>query len=165
MNTLKLLLPIIAAVLIIGCAPTKNVVQSTAQEENAFDTDLKIGLIINGKAYAFVNNGEDWTGYTYVMNEDGAMQEIGLLPNEGWEEFDFMIEYWEILTLPDQSEIPAYKLSDESFISRNYKVVIQSNSELYTYEYNNPEGNLQDSWEAQNIVSFGTYVENEFTEI
>lgn len=128
-------------------------------------TELKIDLSIDGQTYNFVKIKDNWLGFRYDVNAQGTTKEIKLEPNENWEEFEFMVDHLEILTLPDQSEISNYQEDIGSNISRKYKVVIEEEHNTHTYQYNNAESNLTESWEAQNIVSFATYIENEFADI
>lgn len=79
----------------------------------------------------------------------------------GWEDFEVVLDFLEIYTLPDQSEIEDRVSGPITAISRSYTFTISKNDATRSFHYYNPEGEVADHWQSQNVVTFGTYLTTE----
>ncbi len=136
-------------------------------DEATTDTSQFIQVTINGRVrYSFVKTDTSWSGTVVQFDSNDpavrkAVKTIQLIPTYGWNDFEEMVEFLSVYTLPDQKDIEKRKPGPITNLSREYKVVVVNNGEKRNYNYFNPEGELSENWQSQNIVTFSTYLINE----
>lgn len=129
--------------------------------------DKEIIIFINGIVrYRFTEMEDQWLGkLTQFDSGDANTRKIvktySIQPKLGWSDFEDMVEYLKIETLPNQTDIKSRKASLVSQISRAYEFTINDGDSERSYAYYNPEGELAQNWESQNVVTFGTYLVSE----
>lgn len=159
---------LLAVITILGCSQTKPITAVTTpvvEEEPTTKPLLELNVYV-GEVYFQLQKTElGWNAFrsVEVPTEKAATDYIQVEPTQGWEEFQMMLDYFNILNLPNQKDIKDYKPSPTTKISRNYIFHITANNISHSLEYTNPEADLSRSWEAQSVVSFGTYLTNEFS--
>ncbi len=140
-------------------------VNSEAEEQTP---EREISLTINGMVkYYFSYDGSSWNGeLTQFDNNNPETRKVVRLldiePKIGWEDFELMVEYLKIYSLPNQKEIENRKPGAITEISRAYEVSVFNENVDRSYTYFNPEGELTEHWQSRNIATFGTYLINEF---
>ncbi len=164
MKSLKVSLYLFLTLLaVINCSKTKS---NTNTEIAPFVTDLELSVQIQNVFYQFIKKESNWSGTKKVesQNESNTSQLIAIEPTQGWEEFELILKHFEILELPNQIDTKGNLSTKLSSISQKYYFTVNNNGVTRSYEYINPEANLLNSWEAQSVVSFGTYITTEFTQ-
>src|SRR5690554_2129973 len=154
----------LATITILGCSQTKPVTEIATEEQPQTKTLLELTVYV-GETYFQLHKTElgwDAIKSVDVPTEKAATDYIQIEPTQGWEEFQMMLDHFNILNLPAQKDIKDYVPRPSSKISRNYIFSITTNDTSRSFEYTNPEADLSRSWEAQSVVSFGTYLTNEF---
>ncbi|MFA5668253.1 MAG: hypothetical protein WC967_03350 [Balneolaceae bacterium] len=155
----------LATITILGCSQTKPVTEITTEEQPTTKTLLELNVYVGEIYFQLQKTDLGWNAIrsVEVPTERAATDYIQIEPTQGWEEFQMMLDYFNILNLPNQKDIKDYKPSPTTKISRNYIFNITANNTSHSLEYTNPEADLSRSWEAQSVVSFGTYLTNEFS--
>lgn len=161
-----------------GCKSSKQVadndnnaittVETVAEvaDEN-LSADNEIIVFINGIVkYRFTQIDGSWTGALTQFDSGNPetrklVKTYSIQPKLGWSDFEDMVEYLKIETLPNQTDIKSRRSSLVSDISRAYEFTIMNKDSKRSYAYYNPEGELAQNWESQNVATFGTYLVSE----
>lgn len=158
--------------LLTSCKHPDPLVEMDQRIQNAFqDSDKAVRVAIGNNrliSYTFIHHQGIWTGYVtsflpIIENNElvvASIQEVK--PRQGWEEFDLLLNHLQILQLPDQSEVVNYPAAEAGDLGLTYMFRVKHNGELRYYRYDNPETVLLDSWQAQSVAIFGSYVMGEF---
>lgn len=137
--------------------------ESTLQEQ----PEIEIQLIVNERVkYEFKKTEDVWDGTVIQFSSSDPesreiVRTISIEPTMGWEDFEIVLDFLEIYTLPDQSEIEDRVSGPITAISRSYTFTISKNDATRSFHYYNPEGEVADHWQSQNVVTFGTYLTTE----
>ncbi len=164
MKSLKASLYLIIALLtVINCSSTK--LDATSEVAPKLNK-IELSVQVQNELYQFLKTGSVWSGTKKVgsSSENNTAEIFTIEPTQGWEEFELILDHFEILELPNQVDTKGNLSTKLSSISQKYYFTINNNGVARSYEYINPEANLLNSWEAQSVVSFGTYLTNEFTQ-
>ncbi|MBO6622914.1 MAG: hypothetical protein JJ892_12550 [Balneola sp.] len=135
--------------------------------EAVSDTTRIIEVLINDRVkYEFIRLDTTWSGmaFQYDTNDlqtQKVVREIPLVPEYGWSDFESMVDFLNIYTMPDQTEILDRKPGPLTPQSRAYKFIVFDGDTTRSYFYFNPEGEVSQYWQSQNVVTFGTYILNE----
>lgn len=164
--------------LFIGCSSSDKTLQpevtpeinteTSRTVENSDNTpDKEINVVINDRVkYTFTKRDTTWEGTatqfdTNDPNTQKVVQVFDLDPVYGWSDFEDMLEFLNIYTMPDQSEIKNHKVGDITSQSRVYAITVFNGENTRSYMYFNPEGETADHWQSQKIATFGTYLATE----
>mgnify|MGYP003633860530 CR=1 FL=1 len=159
MKSLKVSLYLALTLLtILNCSKAK-----TTPEVAPIITDVELSVQIHNEFYQFIKKDSNWSG-TKKIESQSTSDLIAIQPKQGWDEFELILNHFEILDLPNQSDTKGNMSTKLSSISQKYYFTVNYNDETRSFEYINPEANLLNSWEAQSVVSFGTYITTEFTQ-
>ncbi len=158
--------------LLLSCKHPDPLAKKDQQIQNAFqNSDKAVRVAIGGNrliSYTFIHGEGSWSGYVtsfLPMMENNELEVASIRevrPRQGWEEFDLLLDHLQILHLPDQSEVANYPVKEAGDLGLTYMFRVKDGDELRYYRYNNPETVLMDSWEAQNVTVFGSYLMGEF---
>ncbi|MEQ9090342.1 MAG: hypothetical protein RIE52_04590 [Balneola sp.] len=174
--TKHLLLSLCIAIISISCgtsepalvkSETSSEMNSAQQSVTEPDTTRSIAVTINDRVkYELTKIDTAWTGVAlqYDTNDPltrKVVREIPLVPAYGWSDFEDVVRFLMIYTIPDQKEIENHKPAPVSNQSRTYRITVFDGENSRTYYYFNPEGELNEYWESQNVVTFGTYLTSE----
>lgn len=164
--------------LLVGCSSSKNTAkvqpESDVQNEQVanessseISPDKEINVVINERVkYTFTKRDTSWTGTaTQFDTNDPATQKVvqiyELQPLNGWSDFEDMVEYLNIYTMPDQMTIEDRKAGGITSQSRSYKFTVFDGDTTRSYTYFNPEGESINHWQSQMIATFGSYIVSE----
>ncbi|MEP0004454.1 MAG: hypothetical protein ABJ387_01625 [Balneola sp.] len=176
LNTKHLLLSLCIAIISISCGTSEpallkpelsSEMNNTQQSAAKPDTSRSIAVTINERVkYELTKIDTSWTGVVlqYDTNDPQTrkiVREIPLVPAYGWSDFENVVQFLMIYTIPDQKEIENHTPAPISNQSRSYKIAVFDGENSRTYHYFNPEGELNEYWESRNVVTFGTYLTSE----
>lgn len=128
------------------------------------DTTRFLNMTINGRVkYEFTKTDSSWTGVAlqYDTNDPQTrkvVRQIPLSPAYGWSDFEDMVQFLKIYTLPDQSEIDGHQVAAVNAQSRSYRFTVYDGEKSRSYFYFNPEGEASQYWQSQNVITFGSYI-------
>jgi hypothetical protein len=174
------LLFICIALVGINCKSTENtVIAPPVQQEKTEsiadiatpDTSRFISMTINGRVnYEFTKIDTNWTGVAIQFDSSDpqtrkTVREIPLSPTYGWSDFEDMVQFLKIYSMPDQQEIKDRKPGPLTDQSRSYKFTVFDGESTRSYFYYNPEGEASQYWQSQYIITFGSYVTTEMKTI
>lgn len=160
----------------LGCSTSNNTVQKQLVEEPTPTPPVQqekvaplheIRVFINERVeYIFVKEEGNWEGIVkqYSTNNPDTRQLVRTMaiePTQGWEDFEFILEALDIYDMEDQSKIESRKSGPVTNISRSYRVKITKDGKTHTYHYFNPEAEMIDHWQSQQVATFGTYLATE----
>lgn len=167
---------IIVLSFLLGCSNTESTikshtseVQSQEQVQNTEAVNKEYVIFINGIVkYQFTKSNDEWTALLTQFdsgdpNNRKVVKTYTIVPKLGWDDFEDMVNYLKIESLPNQTDIKSRKASNVSNISRAYEFTIYNGNTTRHYAYYNPEGELGQNWESQNVVTFGTYLVSELS--
>ena len=164
MNSLKASLYLVLTLLtVLNCSSTK--LDATSELAPKVDA-LELSVQIQDEYFNFLKTDNGWEGTKKIesQSDNSASSFMNIQPKQGWEEFELILTHFEILDLPNQSDTNGNLSAKLSNISQKYYFTISNNGAKRSYQYINPEADLLNSWEAQSVVSFGTYITTEFTQ-
>lgn len=168
---------------IVGCASTETV-QPSESEPIANEKEVvvesanaekniakQIIVVINGRVkYTFTKQDTSWTGTaTQFDTNNPETREIvrvfSLNPTYGWSDFEDMVQFLKVYTMPDQADIENRKVGSITTESRSYQFTVYDGEATRNYTYFNPEGEATDHWQSQYIVTFGSYLATEMNTV
>ncbi len=164
MNSLKASLYLVLTLLtVLNCSSTK--LDATSETTPKVEI-LELSVQVQEEHFHFLKTNTGWKGTKKIESQGNTNTSslIAIQPKQGWEEFELILNHYEILELPNQSDTDGNISTNLSRISQKYYFTINNNGEERSFQYINPEANLLNSWEAQSVVSFGTYITTEFTQ-
>lgn len=174
--TKHLLLSICIATVSINCSTSEPALvkpelssetNNSQQSVTKSDTTRSIAVTINERVkYELTKIDTTWTGVALQYDTNDPLtrkivREIPLVPAYGWSDFEDVVRFLMIFSIPDQKEIENHTPAPISNQSRSYKITVFDGENSRTYNYFNPEGELNEYWESQNIVTFGAYLTSE----
>lgn len=174
--TKHLLLSICIATVSINCSTSEPALvkpelssetNNSQQSVTESDTTRSIAVTINERVkYELTKIDTTWTGVALQYDTNDPLtrkivREIPLVPAYGWSDFEDVVRFLMIFSIPDQKEIENHTPAPISNQSRSYKITVFDGENSRTYNYFNPEGELNEYWESQNIVTFGAYLTSE----
>ena len=129
--------------------------------ENGFD-NLQIrvwydfDLVKKRKLVVITNKNGNWTATVYDLQVDwdGHTETIlskklkQVTPKSGWADFSKQLMNLQILTLPDQDDIPNYA---EGMDGRTYNVEVATKTQYRFYGYWEPREHQNKFWQAKNM--------------
>jgi len=131
------------------------------------DTTRFITMTINGRVkYEFTKIDTNWTGVALQFDTNDPetrkiVRKLSLSPTFGWSDFEDMIRFLKIYSMPDQQEIQNHEPGPLTEQSRSYKFTVFDGDSTREYFYYNPEGEASQYWQSQYIITFGSYVTTE----
>jgi hypothetical protein len=166
------------SLLVFGCSSSKELEQvdtkpETFNEEtvetsnDTISPDKQIIVFVNDRVkYEFTKIDTSWSGTVTQFDSNDpqthkVVQVYDLVPTYGWSEFEEVVEFLNIYTMPDQSEIKNHIPGQLSPQSRVYNFTVFDGKQTRTYSYFNPEGEATSHWESQHIATFGSYLATE----
>lgn len=146
-------------------ANEKAVVVESAKEEKSIDKQIIV--VINDRVkYTFTKQDTSWKGTatqfdSYDPETRKIVRVLSLNPTYGWSDFEDMVQYLKIYTLPDQTEIIKRKAGPLTQESRSYQFTVYDGETTQNYTYYNPEGEATNHWQSNFVVTFGSYIASE----
>lgn len=131
----------------------------------------RIAVTINERVkYIFRKKNNNWIGEVIQFTSGNPdIREVqftrNIYPELGWHDFENMVSFLKIYSLPDQSEIENRVPGAITSQSRSYKLSVSKNDSTRSYQYYNPEGGASNYWQDQNIVIFGSYLVSEMKSV
>ena len=173
-------LTVVLISLLIGCSSSKETMNSESEPEinntqvvtaSAVEEspDRMIKVLINERVeYKFIKRDTSWTGIATQFDTNDTLtqkvtQVFNLDPINGWSDFEEMIQFLDIYTMQDQTEIENRKAGSLSPQSRSYTFTVFDGDTTRSYTYFNPEGEITNHWQSQKIATFGSYIATEMS--
>ena len=173
-----------SGMLLINCSGTKQSVdeqdvqaeammevKTTPEEVNSTRISVQItSSNPNGGYFQFDSTDTGWSGFARTFRNLNDTLEIlsnqPIIPREGWDEFNDMVNFLQIFTLPAQTEINGY---EENPIGRrnnplNVEIEVtaeRANGFTNSYIYENPAVETREYWQSANLITFLSYITTE----
>ena len=165
LSSLLLLIAVFAA-----CSSSENAVSEmdmeTANQEEA-QPDERISLNINEAVYFdFFKYDTTWTGelLVYTLNEEGekvVQSEYVSAQDSSWNDFELFVDYLKIYDIPPQNEIEGWVPDSGQLPRRVYSFEIFDGDTTRSFSYQDPENDIRDYWQVQNLLTFVTFIQND----
>lgn len=152
----------------LGCSSSEKTVSETenmVQEET--QPDERISLNINEAVYFdFFKYDTTWTGEltVYTLNAEGekvVQSEYVSAQDSSWNDFDLFVDFLKLYQIQPQNEIDGWVPDSGQLPRRVYSFEVFDGDTTRSYSYQDPENDLRDYWEAQNLLTFVTFVQND----
>mgnify|MGYP000668527560 CR=1 FL=1 len=131
------------------------------------EPDEYINMNINEAVYfRFEKHDTLWTGdlTVYTLNTDGEkviQSRYESARDSTWEDFSNFVSFLDIYTLPQQYEIEGWAPNSSQLPKRVYSFTVFNGDSVRAYSYQDPINNIRDNWQAQNVRTFSTFIQNE----
>lgn len=152
----------------IGCSSTEPAVSETAEVvQDEAQPDERISLNINEAVYFdFFKYDSVWTGEltVYTMNAEGekvVQSEYVSAQDSSWNDFDLFVDFLKLYQIPPQNEIEGWVPDSGQLPRRVYSFEVFDGETTRSYSYQDPEKDLRDYWQPQNLLTFVTFVQND----
>ncbi|MFD2531496.1 hypothetical protein [Gracilimonas halophila] len=145
----------------LGCSSSENI----AQPDPIINE--RISLNINEAVYFdFVKTDTVWTGEltTYTLNESGEKvvnNEYVSTRDSSWNDFDAFVQFLNIYEIEPQNEIEGWVPNSAELPRRVYNFEVFNGDTTRSFSYQDPINDLQDFWQAQNLLTFVTFIRND----
>ncbi|HBQ58477.1 MAG TPA: hypothetical protein DD671_02330 [Balneolaceae bacterium] len=156
----------------LGCSSSENVVSesSVTQETERVDepeVSKLISLNINEAVYfEFEKSDSTWDGTltTHALNEEGEKvvdREFVAAQDSSWNDFNAFVEFLKIMNLPPQNKIEGWVPDSSTLPRRVYSFKVFDGDTTRSFSYQDPINGIRDYWQAQNVLTFVTFIQND----
>lgn len=148
-----------------SCASSSN--RSSGQQAGTSVPDEKIMISINEAVqFEFEKYDSTWTGdlTLYTLNGDNervVKAAYTSAQDSSWNDFDLFVETLDIYTIPPQHEIEDWVPNSGELPRLVYNFEVFNGDTTRSYSYQDPENGIRDFWQAQNVLIFTTFVQND----
>ena len=142
--------------------------QQPATQEEA-KPDEQISLNINEAVYFdFFKYDSVWTGELtiYTLNAEGekvVQSEYVSAQDSSWNDFDLFVDFLKLYEIPPQNEIQGWVPDSGQLPRRVYSFEVFDGDTTRSFSYQDPEKDIQNYWQAQNLLTFTTFIQNDLT--
>lgn len=158
--TYNFLLICTGLVVIAGCSSTKTATKATQPSQY-------IHLNINEILYFQFNKMDStWTGafQLYTLNEQNekvVQARYSSASDSSWNDFGLFVESLEIFKIPPQYELEGWVPDSGTMPRRVYSFEVFDGDSTRSFSYQDPERRLRRYWQAQSILTFITFIQND----
>ncbi|MDZ7807646.1 MAG: hypothetical protein U5K71_11090 [Gracilimonas sp.] len=130
-------------------------------------TEESISISINEVIYFdFFKEDSEWSGQlkTYSLNENDEevlSQHLESAQDSSWNDFDKFVDFLNIYQIPPQHEVNGWIPDSGNLPRRVYTFEVFDGDTTRTFSYQDPERGIKEFWQAQSLLTFMTFVENE----
>jgi hypothetical protein len=138
-----------------------------AVSEETSDITKRISLNINEAVYfEFEKIDTTWGGtlITHTLNEEGEKivdKEFVAAQDSSWDYFSDFVHFLKIMELPPQNEIDGWVPDSSKLPRRLYSFEVFNGDTTRSFSYQDPINGIRDYWQAQNVSTFVTYIQND----
>lgn len=164
----RIYISIFLALLVAACSASEKAVHdSRSSIEQAATPDEWISFTINEAVYfKFEKYETEWSGEltVYTLNADGqkvVQSEYISAQDSSWNEFDLFVDFLNIYEIPPQYEIDGWVPDSGQLPRRVYSFEVYDGDTTHSFSYQDPEKGIRDFWQAQNLLTFITFVQND----
>ncbi len=151
-----------------GCSSSENAAYETQNmaQENA-QPDERISLNINEAVYFdFFKYDSTWTGEltVYTLNAEGekvVQSEYVSANDSSWADFDLFVDFLNLYQIQPQNEIEGWVPDSGQLPRRVYSFEVFDGDTTRSYSYQDPEKDIRDYWQVQNLLTFVTFIQND----
>lgn len=155
------------AVLTAGCSSSRhtNDTTSTAQPDESAEEWIKVN--INEAIYfQFEKENSEWTGTfrTYTLNAENEKvvnQRYVSVNDSSWSDFQQFVDFLNIYEIGPQYEIENWVPDSGTLPRRVYNFEVFDGVTTHSFSYQDPINGIRDYWQAQNLLTFMTFVESD----
>ncbi|MFP8490153.1 hypothetical protein ACKGJO_13785 [Gracilimonas sp. Q87] len=151
----------------LGCSPSNKVIETSEQMNHDLKPDESISININEVIYfVFVKEESQWSGdlKTYSLNENNekvVSRHLVSAQDSSWSDFDQFVEFLNIYQIPPQYEVDGWVPDSGELPQRVYTFEVFDGDTTRSFSYQDPERGIKEFWQAQSLLTFMTFVENE----
>ena len=164
MRIFPLLYTFIVLILFSSCSATEGLQDRNHQSGEA---EERIILSINEAVeFSFYKKEGNWDGkltfYTLNADDKKIVQRKYLSAQDStWQDFDPLVDFLDLYEINPQNEIEGWIPDSSELPKRVYSFEIFDGNSKRNFSYQNPENELRDYWQSQNILMFITFVQDE----
>lgn len=150
-----------------GCSSSNSVVETSKQTDLYTKPDESISININEVIYFdFVKEDSLWSGElkTYSLNENNekvVSRHLESIQDSSWSDFDKFVDFLNIYQIPPQHEVKGWVPDSSELPRRVYTFEVFDGDTTRSFTYQDPERGIKEFWQAQSLLTFMTFVENE----
>lgn len=129
--------------------------------------DERISLNINEAVYfVFLKHDTTWTGEltVYTLNAEGekvVQSEYVSANDSSWSDFDLFVDFLKLYQIQPQNEIEGWVPDSGQLPRRVYSFEVFDGDTTRSYSYQDPEKDILDYWQVQNLLTFVTFIQND----
>lgn len=162
--------PLLSALAILtlfsSCSATESLQDRSHQSGGA---EERIILSINEAVeFSFYKKEGNWNGelicYTLNADDEKTVQRRYLSAQDStWRDFDQLVDFLDLYEINPQNEIEGWIPDSSELPKRVYSFEVYDGSSKRSFSYQDPENELRDYWQSQNILMFVTFVQDELS--
>jgi hypothetical protein len=180
----NLLLLVFSGLLLCSCTGSKTateeqdiqpeaILEVETTPEEVYSTRISVQITSSnptGGYFQFDSTDTGWSGFARTFRNLNDTLEVlsnqPIMPREGWGEFNDMVNFLQIFTLPAQDEINDYDKNPLGRRNNPLNVQIEVNAERAngyenSYIYENPAIETGEYWQSANLITFLSYITTE----
>ena len=156
----------------VGCSSSETMVSESGQaegkiKEKAPEISKRISLNINEAVYfEFEKIDTTWGGTltTYTLNEEGEKvvdRAFISAQDSSWNDFADFVNFLKVMELPPQNKIEGWVPDSSELPRRVYSFEVFTGDTTRSFSYQDPINDIRDFWQAQNVLTFVTFIQND----
>lgn len=163
-NILMLIFLLLAGLAIPNCSSLKTEIEGSERPE---DVSPYIHLNINEILYfQFLETDSSWTGafQLYTLNDQNekvVQARYVSAEDSSWNDFGLFVESLDLFDIPPQYELEGWVPNSGTMPRRVYNFEVFDGDTTRSFSYQDPERSLRTYWEAQSILTFFTFIQND----
>lgn len=155
------------SILITGCSSTNQTNDTISADQTDHKAEEWIKVNINEAIYFhFEKEDSEWTGSfrTYTLNSENEKvvnQQYVSANDSSWADFQQFVDFLNIYEIGPQYEIEDWVPDSGTMPRRVYNFELFDGETTRSFSYQDPINGIRDFWQAQNLLTFMTFVEND----
>lgn len=151
----------------ISCSATKSTSTSEELALKQAQPNVRISININEAVYFdFIKQDDSWHGNltTYTLNEEGekaVKYRLVSATDSSWNDFNDFVNFLKIYDIPPQNEIDGWVPNSAQLPQRVYNFEVFDGDTTRSFSYQDPIEDIRNYWQAQNILTFTTFIQND----
>lgn len=156
----------------VGCSTSDQLSEEELRSLQLGPNDIvgiqeSISLNINEVVYFdFVKIDTTWAGEltTYTLNEAGKKvvnNEYVSARDSSWNDFDAFVQFLNIYEIGPQNQIDGWVPNSAELPRRVYNFEVFDGDTTRSFSYQDPINDIRDYWQAQNLLTFVTFIQND----
>lgn len=154
-------------IILLGCSGSGKSSANNPKLPEIKPASYYITIVINqSESYSFSKRSDEWSGKFLIfgLNEDNERvlkKTLFPIQDSSWDDFEDFLMFLNILELTPQNEIEGW-VPDSSVLPRRvYNIEVFDGDTTRSFSYQDPINGIRDFWQAQSLLTFMTYIEND----
>jgi len=145
----------------VGCSSSEDMIQDSYMIEERISININEAIYFN-----FIKTDTVWSGEltTFTLDEFGEKvvnNEYVSAQDSSWNDFEAFVQFLNIYEISPQNEIDGWVPNSAELPRRVYNFEVFDGDTTRSFSYQDPINDICDYWQAQNLLTFVTFVQND----